>query len=98
MKGTEYRVTWKREGLRTKHRSFLGLAAAQRHAERLRTGDPHWRCDEGHGYFVEAGPDREWVYTCMSEIIVGPTIEERAVGPWVPVIDPADYSVQPETM
>lgn len=81
----EYRVSWQREGWRAKTHRFARLATATRYAGRLTTGDPHWRCDEGHGYYDSDGPDREWRDTCMPEIVVGPVVERRAIGPWEPL-------------
>lgn len=78
----EFRVAWKRAGWRRKSTTFKTVAAAERRAERIRTGDPHWRCDEGHGYYSSDGPDREWIATCMPDLVEGPVVEVRDVGPW----------------
>jgi len=86
--GIEYRVSWKRDGLRRKSRTFIRRATAERHAEMLRNGDPHWRCDEGHGYYAGSGyahdrtTENEWVPTCMPDIVEGPTVEVRTVSEW----------------
>lgn len=83
----EYRVKWKREGLRSKNRIFAKRETAIKWVNFLSTpGVTHWRCDEGHGYYTPSwGVDRVWTYTCLPDIIEGPTVEIRQVSGWQPL-------------
>lgn len=83
----EYRVVWKREGLRRKSRRFLYLPTAEKHVARLTDPnlDPHYRCpDEGPHERRIAVDDSE--PTCLPPIVEGPVIEQRTVYPWTPLV------------
>lgn len=68
----EYRVVWRREGRGRSERRYAAFASAERQAERVRTSDPHWRCDDD----FDDGRD------CDPPIVAGPTITRRTVGDW----------------
>jgi hypothetical protein len=87
---TEYRVIWKREGLRRKVRRFQYLPTAEKHVAYLTDPnlDPHYRCpDEGpHGYDTTIGGELTFESTCLPPIIEGPVIEQRPVGLWAGLV------------
>jgi hypothetical protein len=82
---TEYRVVWKRTGLRRKSRRFQSLTSAERHVHKLTVDyDPHFYCDPETGYHYQQSGDPEdpGRETCMPPIEDGPHIEQREVTPW----------------
>lgn len=82
----EYRVVWKRDGLRRKTRRFQYLPTAEKHVARLTDPnlDPHYRCPEygPHGYDTMVGGEQDFVATCLPPIVEGPVIERRTASPW----------------
>lgn len=80
---TEYRVVWKREGLRRKSRRFQYLPTAEKHVARLTDPnlDPHYRCPEEGPHEYRIGLDA-FEPTCLPSIVEGPVIEQRDATPW----------------
>ena len=84
----DFRVSWKRDGLRRKTRVFKSLAMADKHVRRLTVDvDPHYACDPETGYHWSqtSDPDDPGGVTCLPEIIEGPVIEQRERLPWLPL-------------
>lgn len=77
MNGTEYLVIWQRKGTGVKRALYQTLAGAQRCAERQRTAraEMDWLNDP------ELSRDER-----PAEIVYGPIIRQREVGPWAEVV------------
>jgi hypothetical protein len=103
----EYRVVWKREGLRRKARRYARLASAERHLNMLTSDepwrfypepvdDPDERCCDGRECGCYGETERQRVEAMRAEMppMEYARIETRPVGEWSEASAPAPQTTR----